>query len=96
MSAIYGQIDPYSPWKIVVNSFSSLEPSGPQGGLIVYQFSVVRRRRCMSIHNVQMSSSMNSFIIKLHIEHPLEGGGVESLSKWSRSHDQDGHHLFIW
>ena len=34
---IYEQIDPYIPWKIVVNSFSSLRPSGSQGGLIVYQ-----------------------------------------------------------
>ena len=52
------QVDPYSPWKIVVNSLSSLKHSGSQGGLVVYQCSGVRRRRCMYVHNVQMSSSM--------------------------------------
>ena len=60
---------------MVVNSFSSLDSSGPQSGLKVYQCSVVRRRHCMSVHNVQMSSETTwPFIIKLHIEHPLDGG----------------------
>ena len=35
------------------------------------------------------------FIVKLHIEHPLEGG-TKVCFKWSRAHDQDGRHLHIW
>ena len=35
VSVINGLIDRYSPWKIVVNSFSSPEPSGSKGGLIL-------------------------------------------------------------
>ena len=75
--------------------FSSPEPSGSQGELIVYPWS---SERCL------WSSSV---VVPSHFKHLLRnceadqsqilcraslGRGNESLYKWSRSHDQDGHH----
>ena len=85
--------------------FSSPEPSGSQGELIVYPCSGIRcrcrrrcrRRRCRRQQCLNIFSSETALPIKakLYVEPPWEGGN-ESLYKWSRSHDQDGRHAHIW
>ena len=59
---------------------------------MVYQWSLLYfSSQCSNV----VYETTWSFIVKLHIEHPLEGG-TKVCFKWSRSHDQDGRHLNIW
>ena len=62
--------------------FSSPEPSGSQGELIVYPCSGVRWNRLANQSQIVCGASL--------------GRGNESLYKWSRLHDQDGRHTHIW
>ena len=56
--------------------FSSPEPSGSQGELIVYPCSGVRRRRCRCQQCLNIFSSETAWPIKakLYVEPPWEGG----------------------
>ena len=56
--------------------FSSPEPSGSQGELIVYPCSGVRRRRCHCQQCLNIFSSETAWPIKakLYVEPPWEGG----------------------
>ena len=49
-------------------------------------------RGCKHVHNhyIQTSSSLK------HLAIQYQGRENESLCKWSRAHDQDGHHAHIW
>ena len=77
--------------------FSSPEPLGSQGELIVYQW--IRRPS-----SVRPSSTMLKHLLlgnRLADQSQILcgaslGRGNESLYKWSRSHDQDGRHAHIW
>ena len=54
--------------------FSSPEPSGSQGELIVYPCSGVRRRRPSTISNVFSSETTWPIKAKVYVEPPWEGG----------------------
>ena len=56
--------------------FSSPEPSGSQGELIVYPYSGVRRRRCRCQQCLNIFSSETALPIKakFYVEPPWEGG----------------------
>ena len=54
--------------------FSSPEPSGSQGELIVYPWSGVRRRRRFTFSNIFFSETARPIKAKLHVESPWEGG----------------------
>ena len=54
--------------------FSSPEPSGSQGELIVYPCSGVRRRRCQQCLNIFSSETAWPIKAKLYVEPPWEGG----------------------
>ena len=56
--------------------FSSPEPSGSQGELIVYPYSGVRRRRCRCQQCLNIFSSETAWPIKakFYMEPPWEGG----------------------
>ena len=77
--------------------FSSPEPSGSQGELIVYPYPGVgcrrRRHQTMFKHLFLWNRFANQSQILCGAS---LGRGNESLYKWSRSHDQDGHHSHIW
>ena len=79
--------------------FSSPEPSGSQGELIVYPYSGVRRRRrcrCRCQQCLNIFSSETAWPIKAKFLCGASlGRGNESLYKCSRSHDQDGRHAHI-
>ena len=88
-------LDPFMHYYLI---FTSPEPSGSQGELIVYPCSGVRRRRCRCRQlflNIFSSETAWPIKAKLYVEPPWEGGN-ENLYKWSRSHDQDGLHAHIW
>ena len=100
-----GLSDPYVKFKLgnekyrsKVSLFSSPEPLGSQGELIVYPWSGVRRP------SVRPSSTMlKHLLLGNHLANQSRilcgaslGSGNESLYKWSRSHDQDGRHAHIW
>ena len=78
--------------------FSSPEPLGSQGELIVYPWSGVRRP------SVRPSSTMlKHHLLRNRLADQSQilcgaslGRGNQSLYKWSRSHDQDGRHGHIW
>ena len=74
--------------------FSSPEPLGSQGELIVYPYSGVRCRRqqCLNIFSSETTLPIKA---KFYVEPPWEGG-TKVLYKWSRSHDQDGRHAHKW
>ena len=80
--------------------FSSPEPSGSQGELIVYPYSGVRVSSLLSSSSSTMFKHLllrNRFANQSQILCGASlGRGNESLYKWSRSHDQDGHHAHIW
>ena len=76
--------------------FSSPEPLGSQGELLVYPSSrrpsVVRP----SVHHFQRSSPLKPLGQSMpKFMRSLLGKGNESIYKWSRSHDQDGRHAHI-
>ena len=56
--------------------FSSPEPSGSQGDLIIYPCSGVRRHRCRCQQCLNIFSSETAWPIKakLYVEPPWEGG----------------------
>ena len=59
--------------------FSSPEPSGSQGELIVYPYSGVRRRRrchccCQQCLNIFFSETALPIKAKFYVEPPWEGG----------------------
>ena len=71
-------ISPSTPFKQV---FSSPEPSGSQGELIVYPYSGVRRRRrcrcrcrCQQCLNIFSSETAWPIKAKFYVEPPWEGG----------------------
>ena len=78
--------------RLCILIFSSPEPLGSQGELIVYQWilrpsstifkDLLLRNRLANQSKILCGASL--------------GRGNESLYKWSRSHDQDGHHAHIW
>ena len=76
--------------------FSSPEPSGSQGELIVYPYSGVRVSSLLSSSSSTMFKHLllwNRFANQSQILCGASWGrGNESLYKWSRSHDQDGRH----
>ena len=79
--------------------FSSPEPSGSQGELIVYPWSGVRRpasvvrRPSSSVLIFKLLLLWNRLTNQSQISRGASlGRGNESLNKWSRSHDQDGGH----
>ena len=84
--------------------FSSPEPLGSQGELIVYPSSrrpsVCRPsivRPSSVVHHFQRSSPLNRLANQSQILCGASlGRGNESLYKWSRSHDQDGRHAHVW
>ena len=80
--------------------FSSPEPSGSQGELIVYPYSGVRVSSLLSSSSSTMFKHLllwNRFANQSQILCGASlGRGNESLYKWSRSHDQDGRHAHIW
>ena len=81
-------------WKPRRQVFSSPEPSGSQGELIVYPCSGVRPS---SVHNFKHLLLWNRLANQSQILCGASlGRGNESLYKWSRSHDQDGRHAHIW
>ena len=50
---------------------------------------------CMStFSNILSSESTGPIEAKFHME-PSRDGGTK-VFKWSRSHDQDGRHAYIW
>ena len=72
--------------------FSSSEPLGSQGELIVYPWSGVRRCR-PSVYIFKHLLLWNRLTNQSQILCGASlGRGNESLYKWSRSHDQDGRH----
>ena len=77
--------------------FSSPEPLGSQGKLIVYPWSCFHLsvRRSSTILKVLLLWNQWSNQSQISCEASL-GRGNKSLYKWSRSHDQDGHHAHIW
>ena len=77
--------------------FSSPEPLGSQGELIVYPCSGVRRRRRCRCRQQFQTSSLNSLAKQSQILWSASlGRGNKSLYKWSRSHDQNGRHAHKW
>ena len=57
--------------------FSSPEPSGSQGELIVYPYSGIRcrrRRRCQQCWNIFSSETALPIKAKFYVEPPWEGG----------------------
>ena len=51
------------------------------------------RRRPSTISKIISSETARPIKAKLHVQHPLEGGGgTKVYIEWSRSHDQDGRH----
>ena len=51
---------------------------------------------CLSTFSKDFSSETTRLIsVKFHMQ-SLDRGGKESLYISSRSHDQDGHHAYIW
>ena len=85
-----------------VNNFSSPEPLGSQGELLLYPSSrrpsVVRRRP-----SVRPSTFFKDLLLLNHLVNQSQilcgaslGRVNESLYKWSRSYDQDGRHAHIW
>ena len=73
--------------------FSSPEPSGSQGELIVYPWSGVRRCPSSSVHIFKRLIVWNRLNNRSQILCGASlGRGNKSLYKWSRSHDQDGRH----
>ena len=85
-------------YSIMLLIFSSPEPLGSQGELIVYALS--RRPssvRPSVVHNAQTSSPQKLLgRSKPNFCGASLGRGNESLYKWSRSRDQDGRHAHIW
>ena len=80
-------------FRITPVHFSSPEPLGSQGGLIVYPSS----RRPSSVRppfSKIFSETAWPVNAKFYVEPPCEG--CTSLYKWSRSYDQDGHHTHLW
>ena len=78
--------------------FSSPEPSGSQGELIVYPCSGVRCR-CRRLSSTMFKHLLrrNRLANQSQIVYGASlGRGNESLYKWSRSHDQDSRHAHIW
>ena len=62
--------------RMSLSFFSSPEPSGSQGELIVYPCSGVRRRRCrcQQCLNIFFSETAWPIKAKLYVEPPWEGG----------------------
>ena len=54
--------------------FSSPEPSGSQGELIVYPYSCVRCRRCQQRLNIFSSETALPIKAKFYVEPPWDGG----------------------
>ena len=73
---------------------SSHWPSDSQGELIVYPYAGVRPSVPLSIFVCQPLSKK---LLGFHVEPPWEGvAKSKSLYKLSGSHDQDGHHAYIY
>ena len=83
-------------WDFFSRIFSSPEPSGSQGGLIVYPCSGVPDRGRGRRQKFQTSSLKLLGQSKPNFMWSLLGKGNESMYKWSRSHDQDGRHAHMW
>ena len=99
VSVIYGQIDPYSPWKIAVNSLSSPEHLGSQGGLIAFPCSGVFFVVVVIV--VHLSSSMQPLghsesNFTWSIQRKGGGGAKVFIIVWSRPQDQNGCHTHKW
>ena len=67
------------PKTLLCSIFSSPEPSGSQGELIVYPYSGVRRRRCrcrcrQQCLNIFSSETALPIKAKFYVEPPWEGG----------------------
>ena len=67
--------------------FSSPEPLGSQGGLIVYPCSVVRRRdrrcrrrRCSHFSIIFFSETAWPIKLKFHVQHPKEEGTIVCIN----------------
>ena len=98
--AHWTQVSDRCPLGYLFKVFSSPEPSGSQGELIVYPYSGVRVASLLSSSSSTMFKHLllrNRFANQSQILCGASlGRGNESLYKWSRSHDQDGRHAHIW